>query len=97
MCVCAYVCAHMHMYVHVCMLEDIPSLEGAGKQIHAVKKLQGLEKVFLSTDAPIHGAVCPYQSPSPNTLTSLCSLCVYVYRAGIAGRPGGGRGLVHAH
>ena len=48
----------------MCVSEDIPSLEGAGKQIHAVKKLQGLEKVFLSTDAPIHGVSLQVSSPT---------------------------------
>lgn len=37
------------------MADDIPSLEGAAKQINALKRLQGLKLVYLATDAPIKG------------------------------------------
>ena len=33
----------------------VPSLEGAANQLNSLKKELGLQKVFLSTDAPNNG------------------------------------------
>ena len=39
-------------------LDDVPSLEGAAKQINSLKELHHLKMVYLATDAPIHGGYC---------------------------------------
>ena len=41
----------------ISILDEIPSLEGAAKQINILKDELGLEYVYLSTDAPFTGRV----------------------------------------
>ena len=55
-CFCLQIICLLHWLIIVCLLlDDIPSLEGAARQIKVLKRSQGLSVVFLATDASFGG------------------------------------------
>ena len=68
-------------------IDEIPSLEGAAKQINTLKQHHGLKKVFLATDASLSGI---------NYVLYYCFKVIFpLFRTRDVCQVGRGCGLVH--